>query len=341
MAILFTCLSFYYQGLTEAQFCQTLEHVLKSDDPAQVFDRFASDANIYQDWTSLNVEDKVQINNIWMQARSNMTIVDYFLNNFVFPRHAKQFRLKLQASGWDLPLFTVQTKSSLVKGTSNPQPLTTGFSGTNDWKRMLPLTISQRDLPGLVHTNAEVLTYLLQARNRRCVRAANDRGDHLTEQGLLRLISAEKIRVLIDAGAAILESMSISHLFVLVVPLSTLFTFHCISSLRCTVSIDFSNNPSVTNLDLVKAWLDIDAAVSRNTESPEAQAAVYFNDDNKAMVYYRSGVRIPLIASTFADDLTGCLVYLDEVSHLNIFPSHLPQRNELTPISWVGSYTWN
>jgi len=34
-----------------------------------------------------------------------MVVVDHFLNNFVFPRHAKQFAQKLVSSGWDLPLL--------------------------------------------------------------------------------------------------------------------------------------------------------------------------------------------------------------------------------------------
>jgi len=37
VAILFTCLAFYYQGLNYAQLRQTLEHVLKSDDPSQIY----------------------------------------------------------------------------------------------------------------------------------------------------------------------------------------------------------------------------------------------------------------------------------------------------------------
>lgn len=70
---------------------------------------------------------------------------------------------------------------------------------------MLPLTTSQRDLPGLLHTNAEVLTYLLQERNRKCVLAADPKGRRLSEVDLLEKISRMNIRVLIDAGAQILE----------------------------------------------------------------------------------------------------------------------------------------
>jgi hypothetical protein len=137
-----------------------------------------------------------------------MVVIDYFLNNFVFPRHAKQFQLKLQASGWDLPLSPLQhqnRKGSTVRISSIKTPLTTGFSGTNDSKRMLPLTVQQNDLPGLAHTNAEVLSYFLEQRNREYVVAADYKGRRLSEEGLLREINNRGIRVLIDAGAQILE----------------------------------------------------------------------------------------------------------------------------------------
>jgi hypothetical protein len=69
---------------------------------------------------------------------------------------------------------------------------------------MLPLNIKQDDLPSLRQTNAEVLTYLLQTRNRRYNLAAGQ-GKRLTEEGLLRQIATMDIKILIDAGAYILE----------------------------------------------------------------------------------------------------------------------------------------
>jgi len=184
VAILFTCLTFYYDGLSIAQLRQTLEHVLKSDDPSQIYDRFSQDSNIpsaLRDWSSINVDDEAQLAELWGYIRFNISAVDYFLNNFVFPRHAKQFQMKLQASGWDIPLFVPKSDPPNRVDISPTAlcSLTTGFSGTNDWKRILPLTIRQNDLPGLAHTNAEVLTYLLQPRNRTYV-PASDRGMYCT-----------------------------------------------------------------------------------------------------------------------------------------------------------------
>ena len=83
--------------------------------------------------------------------------------------------------------------------------LTTGFSGTNDNRSMLPLSISQGNLPALAHTNAEVLTYLLQQRNRNYVVAADAYGIRFSESTLLRTLRGMNIKILIDAGAQILE----------------------------------------------------------------------------------------------------------------------------------------
>ncbi|OJJ45284.1 hypothetical protein ASPZODRAFT_99177 [Penicilliopsis zonata CBS 506.65] len=258
VAILLTCLAFYLGGLDCSQLQQSLEHVLKSDDPASGYDRWTHQCNDLPDslrvWNIINVEDSVQMQELWKYLRYNMVVIDYHLNHFVFPAHAKQFRFKLQASGWDIPLFSADGEGDL----------TTGFSGTNDNRDMLPLTIRQDDLPGLQHTNAEVLTYLLQNRNTGYMLAADRSGRHITEIGLLEKLANKKIRILIDAGAQILE---------------------------------------MDNYSLVQAWLKIDY---------ECPAAVFFSHDNKPFVLYRQGSMVPLVASPFAEDLTGCLVYLDE-----------------------------
>src|SRR5690606_11937366 len=113
----------------------------------------------------------------------DMNVIDYFLNHFVFPRHARQFEVKMCASGWDIPLVSspkdeLEDNLQMVPYSGpepRPRPLTTGFSGTNDTRTLLPLPISQADLTSLTHTNAEVLTYLLAPRNRRYIKAAEVR----------------------------------------------------------------------------------------------------------------------------------------------------------------------
>ncbi|KAI0122093.1 hypothetical protein F4814DRAFT_198560 [Daldinia grandis] len=131
------------------------------------------------------------------------------MNNFVFPPHAKQFKVRLQSNGWDIPLFSHAQSDTSSKNTSlsKSRGLTTGFSGTNDIKSLLPLTIKQDDLPSLSHTNAEVLTYLLQQRSREYVVMADNNQKRLNEIAFLQMLKRfdKGIRILIDSGAQILE----------------------------------------------------------------------------------------------------------------------------------------
>lgn len=100
-------------------------------------------------------------------------------------------------NSWDIPRMNANRSDS-------SKSITTGFSGTNDVKSLLPLNIRQDDLPTLQRTNAEVLCYLLQTRNREYHLAADAHG-RLSELSLLRKLKDKKIRILIDAGAYILE----------------------------------------------------------------------------------------------------------------------------------------
>ncbi|KAF2871478.1 hypothetical protein BDV95DRAFT_493867 [Massariosphaeria phaeospora] len=270
VAIILTCLSFYYQGLNIAQFKQAFEQLLKSDEPSIGYETWASKElpEGLRDHNAINVEDSSQLHELHRYVRHNVYLLDFYLNTFVFPRHAKQFHTKLQASGWDLVLHDPSRQS-------NSQ--TTGFSGTNDSRHQLPMMIEQKDLRNLAHTNAEVLSYLLVERNRRYVQMVDKSGKRLSEEGLLKKLlnplgvewpkrpdPKERIRILIDAGAQILEH---------------------------------------DNRSLARAWLKIDH---------QAAAAVYFDSDHRARVVYGKGTDLPLVASSFAENLEECLVYLDE-----------------------------
>lgn len=84
--------------------------------------------------------------------------------------------------------------------------MTTGFSGTNDNRLLLPQTIAQYDSSGSLHTNAMVLGHLLREENRLCIPAEDESGRQLDVQHLLQLIRSRcNSKVLIDVGAQILE----------------------------------------------------------------------------------------------------------------------------------------
>ncbi|PVI08703.1 hypothetical protein DM02DRAFT_510118 [Periconia macrospinosa] len=199
VAIILTCLSFYYHGLSLNQFKQSFEQLQKSDEPSIEYEKWTTKnlPESLRDFNSINVEDATQLVDLYQHMRLNVFLLDFYLNNFVFPKHAKQFAVKLQASGWDL-ILTDPTSASKCR--------TTGFSGTNDSRHQLPMTIEQNDeLKKLSHTNAEVLSYLLADRNRRYIVAVGEDGRRLGETELLDRLKEERIRILIDAGAQILE----------------------------------------------------------------------------------------------------------------------------------------
>lgn len=200
VAIILTCLSFYYAGLNLKNFWEGLSRVLKCEDPSSEYNEWTAGCDTLPEslfqWSIINVDDFGQVEELWKHLRLSRAVLNHYLNTFVFPLHAKKFAVKLQSSGWDLPLWSSNGKKLGAR--------TTGFSSTNDNRRLLPLTIQQDDLPSLKHTNAEVLTCLLQDRNRQCMIAENH-GKRLTEEGLLHRLSRHRIRLLIDAGAYILE----------------------------------------------------------------------------------------------------------------------------------------
>ncbi|KAH7121598.1 hypothetical protein EDB81DRAFT_605619, partial [Dactylonectria macrodidyma] len=265
-ALVLTCLAFYQTGLSKSQVIQSLNHIIRADDPATQYEHWVQGCEALparvRHVNLLSVDDDAQMEEVWKCLRFDRHVLNQYMNNFVFPRHAKQFGVKRQASGWDIPLLATDSSSH---NESSRSRLTTGFSGTNDNKRLLPETIRQDDLAALVHTNAEVLGCLLEDRNKECYQAVDDFRRHLSEKGLLELLHKQQIRVLIDAGAHILE---------------------------------------MENHDLAQAWLDIDHT---------AQGAVYFDREGRVMVIARfQKSAISLSASSFADSMDQCVVYIDE-----------------------------
>jgi hypothetical protein len=200
VAIILTCLSFYSAGLSYEQFLQAIKHVLDSEDAAFEYEKLTSGSILPPSllhWNFINLEDESQMRLLWERLCRTQIVTDYYMNNFVFPLHARQFTIKMQASAWDIPQTT---ESNTTLGAR-----TTGFSGTNDNRYLLPMTIQQEDLPDLLQTNAEVLSYLLQPRNRGYAVLVDHKRRRLSERNMLVELWTQGIRVLIDAGAYVLE----------------------------------------------------------------------------------------------------------------------------------------
>lgn len=119
------------------------------------------------------------------------------MTNVVFPQEGKEFDEKLSSSGWDI----VAKKGAHLK---------TGFSGTNDNRFVLPLSISQQDLPKLQLTSGKVLDYLLREVNLQYYCACDTLGRQLSAEGLIQYYNRldPKIWIFIDVGAQVLDTLN-------------------------------------------------------------------------------------------------------------------------------------
>lgn len=257
--IILTCLSYYHGGLSNDQLQTAFEKLLLSDHAQEEFERWIQDAPElplrFHQLTGINLSDAMQCSQIvFPSLRFAKGAIDFYMSRLVFPREMKEFPHKLSSSGWDIARAKVH-------------PMT-GFSGTNDSRYILPLSVSQCDLPPQLHTNAAVLSCLMRPENKFKHAMKESKRDSFDAESLLQLVigSEPPVRVILDVGAQVLEW----------------------------------NNEEVAH-----AWL-------LRVPASDAQAVVFFDDNNNLLVLSRDGITESLMISPFARQMDQCLVYLDE-----------------------------
>ena len=198
VAIALTCLSYYYGGLTKDQMLLCFDLLASIDNPETEYDHWVElgtdlPAALCQ-LNGVNTKDETQVDEILMPLFSrNKKVVDFYLSQVVFPRAAREFPSKLPTSAWDL----VEEK----------QNLTTGFSGTNDNRYLLPTLITQEDPDSELGTNALTLQHLLRPENDHYECTEGEDGEREFSAAFLqRLVNQDpEIRVLLDIGAQMLD----------------------------------------------------------------------------------------------------------------------------------------
>ena len=197
--IIFTCLSYYYGGLEDEQLFRAFDHLMKSDQATAAYQDWVADAPTlppsFRSLVGINLKDRFQCTqHVFPHLRRAKRAIDYFLSYIVFPKEVKEFPKKLSASGWDI-------------GRTKRHPVT-GFSGTNDSKHLLPLSVAHLDLETQRHTNALVLENLLRPENRvHCVRPHPATASPDDARRLLTMVTDANpdVQVIIDVGAQVLE----------------------------------------------------------------------------------------------------------------------------------------
>ena len=107
VAIILTCLSYYYGGLNEEQLKASFEILLKQDDPSVDYDLWirgcSSVPEPLRTLSGINIKSSEQWREVLLPLFSrNKATIDFYLARVVFPREAKEFPSKLSCSGWDL-----------------------------------------------------------------------------------------------------------------------------------------------------------------------------------------------------------------------------------------------
>jgi len=200
VALTFTCLSYYYGGLSQPQLKTCFRKLYMSANPALDYENWIKGATLPEPYLrrleGINIDDReVWKEIIYPTFRYNKTVIDSYLSGVVFPKEAREFPHKLSTSGWDL----AATKA-------HP---TTGFSGTNDNRYLLPLSIKQFDRRAQLSTNARVLSYLLQCENNYISISATTTNERMGVEQLLEMLAGHsgglQSKVLLDVGAQVLE----------------------------------------------------------------------------------------------------------------------------------------
>ncbi|KAE9977309.1 hypothetical protein EG327_007776 [Venturia inaequalis] len=193
VTVILTCLSYYYEGLSDEQMFSCFEALLESDNPEGEYDSWVSQQIecpvAFRHLSGINLRDRPQcLEKVFPLFHRSKTVLDFYMTRLVFPREMKEFPQKLSSSGWDI-----------ARSTRHPM---SGFSGTNDSRYLLPLSVTQADIPEMVHTNATVLDCLLQSHNTYSI--IPDPGDTISFLDLV--VAAEpQIRVILDVGALVLD----------------------------------------------------------------------------------------------------------------------------------------
>ncbi|KAF8548327.1 hypothetical protein OG21DRAFT_1449260 [Imleria badia] len=205
LTIILTCLSYYYGGLNEGQLRDSFKILLDEDDPSAEYAIWIKEFELVpeslQKLSDINLRSSEQWDNVILpHFARNQAAIDFYLSRVVFPKEAQEFPFRLCGSSWDL----AEKREKLI----------TGFSGTNDGRWLLPMSIAQRDLDHQKGTNARVLSYLLQPENNSynmVTPESSDAGIRMTTHEFLRMVAVQQpeIRVLLDVGSQILDFSNI------------------------------------------------------------------------------------------------------------------------------------
>jgi hypothetical protein len=207
----FTMLSYMYSGLTEDLIFQCLFKLKNEFNDADTQLRvWLNDPEMT--FAKLDLGDPSSLLFIYQKLARNSSVIFFFLNQFVFPQEAKQFKKKISANA-----------NALVC-----QPVSVGFSGTDSRNITMPISINSESFD--TSTNGKMLHIISREINRNYVMVKYTSSEDLLDNLIAYVKKCYSSRgkkkqacVLIESGALITGlrnievvrylSQKLSHIF--------------------------------------------------------------------------------------------------------------------------------
>ncbi|CAM9546328.1 unnamed protein product, partial [Sphacelaria rigidula] len=202
VAITLTTLSYYYDGLSRAEFRQALATLLSMADSAQadyynawlaVTQPAEEDMEAMDSVLKVDLSNEPQMDLLYKHFGHNFEVINFWLQFIVIPTETKLCPKSIGTNSW----FLAQNSTGWISG----------FSGTNDNHRLLPLQVQKsRDnaLPSLSGTNGKMLDLILKNERYTTLATSADgkqsNEDKYCWEVLLQLVVDEGAHALIDSG---------------------------------------------------------------------------------------------------------------------------------------------
>lgn len=106
VAVVLTLLSYYYDGLSDAQLDQVFDRLDYDVSKGDIFDRWQRGDLAEHDvvpYAAVNRVDRgMMTTRVYPVLRHNVDVINYFVGVDVFPVYAKEYRHKIMANAWDI-----------------------------------------------------------------------------------------------------------------------------------------------------------------------------------------------------------------------------------------------
>jgi len=202
VAIGFTILSYYREGLSIEQIHEAVRllSTMGTNSQKSHYDTWfhtGKKALTESEQSKLDKFAKIDLGNeelrklLHEKFRFNAEMINFWLNNCVFPMETKQFPSRIMCNAWHLA--------------ANERGQIVGFSGTDDRKRLMPLQVTQNQVENktVIATNGKMLSMILTKTISTITLEEDEKASFHKLIVMINDLHKENVKALIDSGALV------------------------------------------------------------------------------------------------------------------------------------------